>query len=504
MSAAPAKPYPAIGPSGVGEGSGEDRVLAQLAAIRPPLDIIADDERLKPFETDAFIAHRETPLAAVIADNEEQVREVVRVCARLAVPVVCRGAGTGISGGSIPRRDGVLLVMARMRRLLSVDPECRTAVVEPGVRNLHVSEVAQPHGLFYAPDPSSQVISSIGGNVAENAGGVHCLKYGLTTHNVLGLRAVDADGDVLEVGGRALDYPGYDLLALLNGSEGNLGVITQATLRLVALHERTETVLAGFTSVRQAAAVVGEIIGAGIVPAALEMMDRIVIEACERSMSLGLPVGAEALLLCEVDGGSEEAQEALARVRAILEAAGATDIRVARDAAERERLWKSRKGAFAALATILPDYYTIDGTIPRRCLPDVLDYVYELAAEYGMTVGNVFHAGDGNIHPCIFYDSSKPGELERSEELGGRILERCIEVGGTITGEHGVGIEKLKQMCLQFREPEIAAFHDVKRAFDPAGILNPGKAVPTLNRCAEWGGMHVRGGVVPRPSIPRF
>ena len=479
-------------------------VREALAAIRPPLDVITDDERLKPFETDAFIAHRETPLAAAIPDDEEQVRAVVSACARLGVPVVSRGAGTGISGGAIPRRDGVLLVLARMRRVLALDGRARTATVEPGVRNLYVSELAQPHGLFYAPDPSSQMICSIGGNVAENAGGVHCLKYGLTTHNIAALRAIDGEGSLLEIGSAALDAPGYDLLALMCGSEGNLGVITQVTVRLVPLPERTETLLAAFPTVRQAAAVVGDIIGAGVIPAALEMMDRIVIEACERSMGLGFPVGAEALLLAEVDGSAEEAGDALERVRGIMEAGGANEIRVARDAAERERLWKARKGAFAALATILPDYYTIDGTIPRRCLPDVLDYVYMLAAEYGMTVGNVFHAGDGNIHPCIFYDANKPGELERSEELGGRILERCVEVGGTITGEHGVGIEKLKQMCLQFRGPEIAAFHDVKRAFDPAGILNPGKAVPTLNRCAEWGGMHVRGGAVPRPSIPRF
>ncbi len=479
-------------------------VREALAAIRPPLDVIADDERLKPFETDAFIAHRETPLAAAIPDDEAQVRAVVLACARLGVPVVSRGAGTGISGGAIPRRDGVLLVLARMRRVLAVDGHARIATVEPGVRNLHVSELAQPHGLFYAPDPSSQLICSFGGNVAENAGGVHCLKYGLTTHNVAALRAIDGEGDLLAVGSAALDAPGYDLLALMCGSEGNLGVITQVTVRLVPLSERTETLLAAFPTVRQAAAVVGDIIGAGVIPAALEMMDRIVIEACERSMGLGFPVGAEALLLAEVDGSAEEAGEALGRVRQIMELGGAGEIRVARDAVERERLWKARKGAFAALATILPDYYTIDGTIPRRCLPDVLDYVYMLAAEYGMTVGNVFHAGDGNIHPCIFYDANRPGELERSEELGGRILERCVEVGGTITGEHGVGIEKLKQMCLQFRAPEIAAFHDVKRAFDPAGILNPGKAVPTLNRCAEGGGMPVRGGVVPRPSIPRF
>jgi glycolate oxidase len=318
--------------------------------------------------------------------------------------------------------------------------------VEPGVRNLQVSETVARHGLFYAPDPSSQSICSIGGNVAENAGGVHCLKYGLTTHNVMAVRAVDADGDVVAAGGAALDAPGYDLLAVLTGSEGNLGVITEITVRLVPLPERTETLLAAFPSVRQAAQAVGEIIGAGIVPAALEMMDRIVIEACERFMQLGFPAGAEALLLTEVDGGAEETHEALEAVRGILARCGAGEIRVAANGAERERLWKSRKGAFTALATILPDYYTIDGTIPRRCLPDVLDRVYELAAEYGMTVGNVFHAGDGNIHPCIFYDSSRPGELERSDELGGRILELCVEVGGTITGEHGVGIEKLRQM----------------------------------------------------------
>ncbi|HEX4331052.1 MAG TPA: FAD-linked oxidase C-terminal domain-containing protein [Usitatibacter sp.] len=480
------------------------QVLARLAAIRPALTLIADDEGLKPFETDALIAHRETPMLAALPESEAQVREIVAACAALAVPVVSRGAGTGISGGAIPNRDGVLLVLSKMRRVLDVDPLARTATVEPGVRNLFVSEVAAPHGLFYAPDPSSQVICSIGGNVAENSGGVHCLKYGLTTHNLCAVRAVDADGDVLEVGSRALDCAGYDLLAILTGSEGNLGVITQATLKLVALPQRTETLLAVFSTVRQAAQAVGEIIGEGIVPAALEMMDRIVIEACEKCYALGFPAGAEALLLAEVDGTHEEAAADLAAVRAVIERCGAAQVRVAADAAERERLWKSRKGAFTALATILPDYYAIDGSIPRRCLPDILDYVYGLAAEYRLVVGNVFHAGDGNIHPCIFYDANRPGDLEHAEELGGRILERCVEMGGTITGEHGVGIEKLRQMCVQFRAPEIAAFHAVKHAFDPAGILNPGKAVPTLKRCAEWGGMHVHGGRVPRADIPRF
>ena len=484
--------------------SQREAVLTALRAIRPRVAIISDDEGLKPFETDALIAHRETPMLAVLPDSEEQVREVVRACRKLGVPVVTRGAGTGISGGAIPHRDGVLLVLSKMNRILELDPLGRAATVEPGVRNLQVSEAVAANGLFYAPDPSSQSICSIGGNVAENSGGVHCLKYGLTTHNLLAVRAIDADGEALAAGSRALDAPGFDLLAILTGSEGNLGVITQATVRLVALPERTETLLAAFPSVRAAAEAVGEIIGAGIVPAALEMMDRVVIEACERAMGLGLPRDAEALLLAEVDGGAEEAREALAQVSAILTRCGATEVRVAADDAERARLWKSRKGAFTALATILPDYYTIDGTIPRRCLPEVLEYVNELAAEYGLVIGNVFHAGDGNIHPCIFYDANKPGELERGEELGGRILERCVEVGGTITGEHGVGIEKLRQMCVQFRAPEIAAFHDVKRAFDPDGILNPGKAVPALKRCAEWGGTHVHGGRVPRADIPRF
>jgi glycolate oxidase len=481
-----------------------ERVLDALRAIRPHMAIIADDEGLKPFETDALIAHRETPMLAVLPETEGQVRDIVKACRRLAVPVVTRGAGTGISGGAIPRNDGVLLVLSKMNEILELDTVGRTATVEPGVRNLQVSEAVAAHGLFYAPDPSSQSVCSIGGNVAENSGGVHCLKYGLTTHNLLAVRAVDADGDALVAGSRALDAPGYDLLAVLTGSEGNLGVITQATVRLVALPERTETLLAGFATVRQAAEAVGDIIGEGIIPAALEMMDRVVIDACEKCMQLGLPRDADALLLVEVDGGDAEARDALARVRKILERAGATEVRVAADDAQRARLWKSRKGAFTALATILPDFYTIDGTIPRRCLPDVLQYVYELAAEYGLVVGNVFHAGDGNIHPCIFYDANKPGDLERGEELGGRILERCVEVGGTITGEHGVGIEKLRQMCVQFRAPEIAAFHDTKRAFDPDGILNPGKAVPSLKRCAEWGGTHVHGGRVPRADIPRF
>jgi glycolate oxidase len=486
------------------EAGSRARALAALRAVRPPLAIVADDEGLKPFETDAFIAHRETPMVAVLPETEAQVREIVLACRRMGVPVVSRGAGTGISGGAIPRSDGVLLVLTRMSRIVELDTRARVAHVEPGVRNLRVSEVAAPAGLFYAPDPSSQSVCSIGGNVAENSGGVHCLKYGLTTHNLLAVRAVDGDGDLIDTGSLALDAPGYDLLALVTGSEGNLGVITRIAVRLLPLPEATQTLLAAFSSVRAAAEAVGEIIGAGIVPAALEMMDRVVIEACERSMALGFPVGAEALLLVEVDGCAEEALAAAGAVRTILERCAAVEVRLAVDALERERLWKSRKGAFTALAHILPDFYTIDGTIPRRCLPDILDRVYALAAQYALTVGNVFHAGDGNIHPCIFYDANKAGDLDRAEELGGLILEACVEAGGTITGEHGVGIEKLRQMCVQFSSAELSAFHAVKAAFDPDGILNPGKAVPTLRRCTEFGGLRVEAGRLPRPDIPRF
>jgi glycolate oxidase len=477
--------------------------LAALAAVRPPVRVVAERDELAAFEMDAYIQRRQTPLAAVLPDTEEQVLQIVGSLGRLGVPIVTRGAGTGISGGATPTADGVMLVLTRMRAILSVDAAARLATVEPGVPNAQVTVAAEPVRLYFAPDPSSQVISSIGGNVAENAGGVHCLKYGLTVHNVAGLRVIDGDGDLLEVGGEGLDSPGYDILAVMNGSEGNLGVVTRATLRLLPRPEATETMLAAFDTTKAGAEAVSAIIGAGVIPAAIEMMDRVVIDACERYMALGLPK-AEALLLVEVDGGAEETAETLASVKAILASCGATEVRVAKGEEERANLWKSRKGAFAALATVMPDYYTMDGTIPRRALPEVLESIYALGREYGMVIGNVFHAGDGNMHPCIFYDSAKAGDLERSEELGGKILELCIDHGGTITGEHGVGIEKLKAMCLQFRDGEIAAFHDVKRAFDPEGILNPGKAVPTLKRCAEWGGLHVHGGRMPRPDIPRF
>ncbi len=479
-------------------------VIQDFERITPPLKVIADIERLKPFETDAFISHRALPLCAVLPESEAQVVAIVKACNVRGVPLVTRGAGTSISGGSIPLKDGALAVMARMNKILDVDPASRTARVQPGVANAAVSVAAAPYKLFYAPDPSSQIICSIGGNVAENSGGIHCLKYGLTVHNVIKLRVVALNGEILEIGSASLDAPGYDLLALMNGSEGLLGLITEITVKLTPEPEYIETLLAAFPSVKDAANAVSEIIGAGVIPAALEMMDKMVINACEKFMAAGFPLNAEALLLVELDGDTEEVREHLEKVESVLTACHAQQIRRARDAAERETLWKSRKGAFAALATISPDYYCMDGTIPRRALPEVLARYEQLAAEYGMMIANVFHAGDGNLHPVVFYDASVTGEMERSEELGGKLLEVCIEVGGTITGEHGVGIEKLKQMCVQFRENELAMFHAIKAAFDPAGLLNPGRAVPELKRCSEWGGMHVRDGKIPRADIPRF
>ncbi len=479
-------------------------MIAQALESIPGLAVIADKERLRPFETDGFIQHRALPLCAVLPDHESQVAEILMRCRAEGIPVVTRGAGTGISGGAIPDERGVLMVLTRMKAIRAIDALARTATVEPGVRNLAVTEAVSIHGLFFAPDPSSQVVSSIGGNAAENAGGVHCVKYGLTVHNIQALRLVLADGTVAALGSRALDAPGYDVLALAIGSEGMLGAITEIVVKLTPQPPHVETLLAAFDSVSAAATAVGDIVAAGVTPAALEMMDKLVIEACERFMAAGFPTGAAALLLVELDGAAEEVAEERARVEALLKANGAREIRAAQSPAERDKLWRARKGAFAALATLKPDYYTVDGTIPRRMLPAVLARYDALAAEYGMMVANVFHAGDGNLHPCIFYEGDRPGEMERAEELGGKMLEICVEVGGTITGEHGVGIEKLRQMCVQFRAAELAVFHAIKAAFDPDGILNPGKGIPALKRCAEWGGMHVRGGEVPRSEIPRF
>ena len=475
-----------------------------LMALLPVDSVLYEPEDLRPYECDGLSAYRRLPMVVALPSTVEEVQAVMRLAHRLAVPVVARGAGTGLSGGALPLEDGLLLSLARMKSILAIDPVARTARVQPGVRNLAISEAARPYGLYYAPDPSSQIACTIGGNVAENSGGVHCLKYGLTVHNLLKLELVLADGERLTVGADALDAPGFDLLALMTGSEGLLGVVVEATVRLLPIPARAQVLLAAYDDVARAGAAVGAIIAAGILPAGLEMMDNPAIRAAEAFVHAGYPVEAAAILLCELDGTNEEVSEQVMRVRELLIASGATEVRTARDEAERQLFWKGRKAAFPAVGRISPDYYCMDGTIPRRRLPEVLARIGELSREYGLPVANVFHAGDGNLHPLILYDANRPGELERTEELGGRILELCVEVGGTITGEHGVGVEKIDQMCVQFAALELAQFHAVKAAFDPAGLLNPGKAVPTLHRCAEFGAMHVHGGSLPFPDLPRF
>jgi glycolate oxidase len=476
----------------------------ELRAFLPPEAVLVDAEDLRPYETDGLTAYRCVPGLAVLPSNIEEIRHVLRLCREHGVPVVTRGAGTGLSGGALPLAEGVLLALTKLNRILEIDPVNHTATVEPGVRNLAISEAAAPHGLYYAPDPSSQIACSIGGNVAENAGGVHCLKYGLTVHNVLGLKFLTLDGELITVGGKTLDASGYDLLALLTGSEGMLGVIVEITVKLLPKPERAQVVLAAFDDIERAGEAVAAIIASGFVPGGLEMMDNLAIRAAEDYAHAGYPVEAAAILLCELDGTNEEVSEGIARVRELLLARGATEVRTARDEAERLRMWAGRKSAFPAVGRLSPDYYCMDGTIPRKHLGRVLTETGRLSREYGLPVANVFHAGDGNLHPLILYDANKPGELERAEELGGRILELCVAVGGTITGEHGVGVEKINQMCVQFTKEELAQFHAVKAAFDPEGLLNPGKAVPTLRRCAEFGRMHVHGGKLKFAEIERF
>ena len=480
------------------------RLSQDLRRILPKASILTRAEELAPYECDGLAAYRQRPLFVVLPETIEQIQAVLRLCCASGVPVVARGAGTGLSGGALPVEGGVLLVLSKFDRILAVDPLARTARVQPGVRNLAISEAAAPHGLYYAPDPSSQVACSIGGNVAENAGGVHCLKYGLTVHNLLALEVVLMNGERLSLGSAALDSPGYDLLALFTGSEGLLGVIVEATVRLLPCPPVATLLMAAFDDVGRAGDAVAAIIGSGVVPAGLEMMDRPAIAAAEAFVSAGYPLDAEALLLCELDGTPEEAQAQSERVDAILRRGGASTIRRAADEAERLRLWSGRKNAFPAVGRLAPDYYCMDGTIPRSRLGEVLRGIAELSAEYGLAVANVFHAGDGNLHPLILYDAAKEGELERTEAFGARILALCVEVGGTITGEHGVGVEKLDSMCGQFAPAELARFHAVKSVFDPQGLLNPGKAVPTLARCAEIGGMHVHRGQLPFPELERF
>jgi glycolate oxidase len=443
-------------------------------------------------------------MVVVLPETDEQVRSVLALCSRLKVPVVPRGAGTGLSGGALPLGDGVLLSMAKFMRVLRVDRRARVAVVQPGVRNAVISEVAAPHGLYYAPDPSSQIACTIGGNVAENSGGVHCLKYGLTVHNVLRVRGYTIDGEPLELGAEAPDAPGLDLLALAVGSEGMLFVVTEVTVKLLPKPQCARVVMASFDDLEKAGNAVAAIIAAGIIPAGLEMMDRPATHAVEQFVAAGYDLDAAAILLCESDGAPPEVEHEIARMKEVLEHAGAVRMAVSRDEAERLRFWSGRKAAFPAVGRISPDYYCMDGTIPRKRLGEVLHFIAELEKKYGLRCPNVFHAGDGNLHPLILFDANNAEELRRTEAFAAEVLEKCVAVGGTITGEHGVGVEKINQMCTQFQPAELELFHALKRAFDPRGLLNPGKAVPSLARCAEYGRMHVRGGALPHPELARF
>jgi len=436
--------------------------------------------------------------------TEEQIVKILKLCYATQTPVVARGAGTGLSGGALPHAQGVLLSLAKLNQIIAIDPLARMARVQPGVRNMAISQAVAPYGLYYAPDPSSQIACSIGGNVAENSGGVHCLKYGLTVHNILKLRVLTIEGECLEIGGESLDSTGYDLLALMTGSEGMLGIVTEVTVKLIPVPEKAQLVMAAFDDVHKAGNAVANVIGAGIIPAGMEMMDKITIHAVEEFLRAGYDLDAAAILLCESDGSAEEVADEIERIYTIMQQSGATKISTSQNEVERLRFWAGRKAAFPAAGRVSPDYYCMDGTIPRKHLADVLDGIEKLSQEYGLRCMNVFHAGDGNLHPLILYDANQPGELERTEEFGGKILEMCIHAGGTITGEHGVGMEKINQMCSQFRTDELEMFHAVKAAFDPVGLLNPGKAVPTLHRCAELGAMHVHRGEEKFAELPRF
>jgi glycolate dehydrogenase FAD-linked subunit len=479
-------------------------VLTALGTILAPANLLSRPEQTAPFECDGLAAFRQMPLAVALPETDQQVRDVLRVCRNLRVPVVARGAGTGLSGGAMPCADGVVLSLAKLNRILSIDPFARIARVQPGVRNLAVSEASAPFGLYYAPDPSSQIACSIGGNVAENSGGVHCLKYGLTVHNVLGIRGYTIDGEPIDFGSAALDSPGLDLLALAIGSEGLLVIVTEVILKLVPKPQLAQVVMASFNDVMKAGDAVAAIIAAGIIPAGLEMMDRKATNAVEPFVKAGYDLNAEAILLAESDGTPEEVAEEVAEMEHVLKTAGSIGCVVSQSEAERLRFWSGRKNAFPAAGRVSPDYYCMDGTIPRKHLGHVLRAIEEMEKKYDLRCMNVFHAGDGNLHPLILFDANVPGEWKRADRFGADILELCVQLGGTITGEHGVGIEKINSMCVQFSTEEREVFFGIKRAFDTDGLLNPGKAIPTLARCAEYGRMHIHGGQLPFADLPRF
>jgi len=482
----------------------QQQVVRALLAVLPQDAVLYTPEDTTPYECDGLTAYRQRPLAVCLPESEQEVQAVLRTCKQLQVPVVARGAGTGLSGGAMPHEMGVTLSMARFNKIVSVDARSRTAVVQCGVRNLAISEAAAPYGLYYAPDPSSQIACTIGGNVAENSGGVHCLKYGLTVHNVLKVRGFTIDGDPVEFGSEALDTAGYDLLAVLIGSEGMLAVTTEVTVKLVPKPQLARCIMASFDDVRKAGDAVAAVIAAGIIPAGLEMMDGPMTVAVEDFVHADYDLSAAAILLCESDGTPEEVEEEIGRMSDVLRAAGATAITVSRDEAQRMKFWSGRKNAFPASGRISPDYMCMDSTIPRKRLADILQAISEMEKKYALRCLNVFHAGDGNLHPLILFDANDPDQLHRCEQFGAEILETSVAMGGTVTGEHGVGIEKVNSMCVQFSSEENEQMFGVKRAFDPLGLLNPGKVIPTLHRCAEYGKMLVRAGQIKHPDLPRF
>ena len=479
-------------------------LVKQFCQILPKDSVLAKKEQLSVYECDALTAYRQIPRIALLPETQEQIKAIIKICKKLQLPVVVRGAGTSLSGGALPHAKGVLLNTAKLNRILEIDPENRTATVEPGVTNVAISEAVKPLGLYYAPDPSSQIACTIGGNIAENSGGIHCLKYGLTVHNILALKILTIDGEIIDLGGKHFDSPGFDLLALMNGSEGMLGVVLQATVRLLPEPDGRKVLLAAFDRIQDAGNAVAAIISSGIIPAGLEMMDSFTVMATEKYCNLGYPKDAAAILICELDGFEEDIQSQVLQTQKILDNHHATEILLAKDKDEEEKFWKGRKSAFPALGNLSPDYYCMDGTIPRKHLANVLEEINSLSKKFGMSVANVFHAGDGNLHPLILYDANRAGELESAEQLGSEILQLCVKMGGSITGEHGVGVEKLDQMCVQFNSAELQTFHSIKSAFDEYQLLNPGKAIPTLHRCAEFGAMHVHGGKLPHADLPRF
>ncbi|MDQ7091443.1 MAG: FAD-linked oxidase C-terminal domain-containing protein [Methylococcales bacterium] len=476
-------------------------LINALSKILPKDSLLYEAEQLAVFESDALAAYRQIPLAVVLPENKAQIQAILTVCRNYQVPVVTRGAGTGISGGALPIKQGIVLGLSKLKKILKIDPLQRIACVQSGVRNIQISEAVADYGLYYAPDPSSQIACTIGGNVAENSGGVHCLKYGLTVHNVLSIKMLTIEGDELVL---SQEDDGLDLLALMHGSEGLLGIIIEVTVKLLPKPEKAQVVMAGFSTITDAANAVTAIIQQGIIPAGLEMMDAFAIEAVEAFVQVGYPLNAKALLLCEIDGSEERVREEIDLIIALLKQAQAMSIEVSANEHHRLQLWKGRKAAFPAVGRLAPDYYCMDGTIPRHRLAEVLMEIHQLSEHYQLRVANVFHAGDGNLHPLILYDASIAGEFKKSEALGADILQLCLDVGGTITGEHGVGIEKLDSMCSQFATAELATFHAIKHVFDNHALLNPGKAVPTLHRCAELGKMHVHHNQQSFPDLERF